>query len=597
MCKQNNNMRSSIIKHYLFQLLFTLTFLFSSLFCFAQNTDISISDNLILKLSISNNPNEKIQSLINLSEYYINKDNKKGLAYASEAIDLANEIEDHSLVAEAHLLKSRFFIDKGEFLEASNQIEKAKSNIIIKEDTILVAKTHYVQALLYIHLNELNKAADHSYKALKIYDKISDLDGQSRILNIIAATYSKQGKFDKALEYSLRSLSIKEDLSDSISIAGDLGNIGSGHLHQKNYIQAEKYFQQAIDLNSKYNQKNWLAINYHNMAICYYKQGKNKEAEQFTFQALELNKELNNRLNESSLYILLADNFLLQKNYNKADYYYKLVLPIALEYQFLSELTNTYLGLYQLERKDKDFEKALEYFTLYQSAKDSLYKKESLSKLTSLEIQYIMEQKQNDLELEKQKNIANAQKKNLYMIILSISLLATLVVIILLFLRYRIKIRYSEIKQQKLEDELEFKNKELTTNVMSLMKKNEMLGEITDKLIEVENQAVKDETKSALKKIAIDIENSTKEKIWEEFEMRFKQVHSDFYEKLIQQFPELSPNEQRLCAFLRLNLSTKEIAAITGRNPRSLEMARFRLRKKLGISAKEINLITFISKI
>ena len=180
---------------------------------------------------------------------------------------------------------------------------------------------------------------------------------------------------------------------------------------------------------------------------------------------------------------------------------------------------------------------------------------------------------------------------------MAISFLSTLVFIVLLVLRYRIKSRYSKIKEQKLEDEIEYKNKELTTNVMSLMKKNEMLSEITDKLIEVESQAVKEETKTALKRIAIDIEKSTQEKIWEEFEVRFKQVHSDFYEKLISQFPDLSPNEQRLCAFLRLNLSSKEIAAITGKNSRSIEMARFRLRKKLGISSQDINLINFISKI
>ncbi len=577
-------------KYLLTALLLFLTFLGST-----QNSDISISDSLILKLSVAQNSIEKTKALLNLSNYYINKDNNKGLDYANEALNLASEIDNSSFLSNSHLLKSRFYIDKGEFLEASNQIDLAKSHI--KNDTLLLAKTLYTQALLYTHLDELDKAADYSYIALKLYDRLNDKGGQSKIQNIIAAIYSNQKKYDKALEYSLRSLANKQEMNDTISIAGDLSNIGSSHLLQNSFVQAEKYFIQAIELNTRYNQKNWLAINYHNMASCYYKQGKNSEAEKYTYKALELNIELNNRLNESSLYILLADNFYLQKEYHKATQFYKKALPIAQEYQFLSELTNTYLGLYKLEYRKPNYKVALEYFTLYQTAKDNLKNKESISKLASLEIQYIMEQKQNELELEKQRNIANAQKKNLYMIILSISLLATLVVIILLFLRYRIKIRYSRIKQQKLEDELEFKNKELTANVMSLMKKNEMLGEITDKLIEVENHAVKDETKFALKKIAVDIENSTKEKIWEEFEIRFKQVHSDFYEKLILQFPDLSPNEQRLCAFLRLNLSTKEIASITGRNPRSIEMARFRLRKKLGISSKEVNLITFISKI
>ena len=130
-----------------------------------------------------------------------------------------------------------------------------------------------------------------------------------------------------------------------------------------------------------------------------------------------------------------------------------------------------------------------------------------------------------------------------------------------------------------------------------LMKKNEMLTDITTRLIDIEAKADREETKSSIRKVAIDIENSTQEKIWEEFELRFKQVHSAFYNKLNLRFPDLSPNEQRLCAFLKLNLTTKEISSITGQNARAIEMARFRLRKKLGISTQEINLVTFISQI
>jgi hypothetical protein len=132
---------------------------------------------------------------------------------------------------------------------------------------------------------------------------------------------------------------------------------------------------------------------------------------------------------------------------------------------------------------------------------------------------------------------------------------------------------------------------------MALMKKNEMLSDITSQLIKIEEQAAKEETKSSIRRVALEIENSTQGKIWEEFEMRFKQVHSEFYDKLNQRFPDLSPNEQRLCAFLKLNLSTKEISSITGQNARAIEMARFRLRKKLGISTQEVNLVTFISQI
>jgi len=79
--------------------------------------------------------------------------------------------------------------------------------------------------------------------------------------------------------------------------------------------------------------------------------------------------------------------------------------------------------------------------------------------------------------------------------------------------------------------------------------------------------------------------------------MRFKQVHVEFYKNLIDKYPELTSGELRLCAFLRLNLSTKEIAQLTGQNIKALEMARFRLRKKMGIADSDTNLVVYLSGI
>ena len=75
------------------------------------------------------------------------------------------------------------------------------------------------------------------------------------------------------------------------------------------------------------------------------------------------------------------------------------------------------------------------------------------------------------------------------------------------------------------------------------------------------------------------------------------EVHEDFYDTLLKRFPDLSPSELRLCAFLKLNMTTKEISELTGHQMNSLEMARYRLRQKLGISNSEVNLITFLSQI
>ena len=74
------------------------------------------------------------------------------------------------------------------------------------------------------------------------------------------------------------------------------------------------------------------------------------------------------------------------------------------------------------------------------------------------------------------------------------------------------------------------------------------------------------------------------------------EVHEDFYDALNKKFPDLTPNEKRLCAFLRLNMTTKEISAITHQSVQSINMARFRLRKKMNMEHDD-NLISFLGQL
>lgn len=74
---------------------------------------------------------------------------------------------------------------------------------------------------------------------------------------------------------------------------------------------------------------------------------------------------------------------------------------------------------------------------------------------------------------------------------------------------------------------------------------------------------------------------------WEQFVYHFDQVHSGFFQRLRQQYPELTPRDHRLCAYLRMNLSTKDIAPLLNISVRGVEISRYRLRKKLGLTGDD----------
>ena len=79
--------------------------------------------------------------------------------------------------------------------------------------------------------------------------------------------------------------------------------------------------------------------------------------------------------------------------------------------------------------------------------------------------------------------------------------------------------------------------------------------------------------------------------------MRFKEINAGFYDKLLNQYPDLTQSELKLCAYLRLNMSSKEISDLTGQRTETLEKARYRLRKKFELTNSEVNLVSFLSQI
>ena len=157
-------------------------------------------------------------------------------------------------------------------------------------------------------------------------------------------------------------------------------------------------------------------------------------------------------------------------------------------------------------------------------------------------------------------------------------------------------LQHLELEKKLLETSLEDKEKQLANDVLYQIKKNEIIEEVVSKLLHQTKQSTginKEVVKDAIK----DLGRTTEENVWSEFEIRFKKVHANFYDNLQLKFPDLTRNERRLCAFLRLNMSSKEISAISGQSSKTIDVARYRLRKKLGIANDEKGLIAFLNNV
>lgn len=147
------------------------------------------------------------------------------------------------------------------------------------------------------------------------------------------------------------------------------------------------------------------------------------------------------------------------------------------------------------------------------------------------------------------------------------------------------------------ENELNYKNSQLISTTMLLTHKNKKMNQVKNKVSSMAKDVLDRKLKSELKNI-IEVINSefVVEKDWSRFEDHFNEVHEDFIKRLKDTYPELTLTYLRLCAYLRLNLSTKEIASLMNISQRGVEKSRSRLRKKLNLSP-EVNIIRFISEI
>lgn len=153
-----------------------------------------------------------------------------------------------------------------------------------------------------------------------------------------------------------------------------------------------------------------------------------------------------------------------------------------------------------------------------------------------------------------------------------------------------------QLKEEKMESELQHVNNLLAASTMNLVVKNEFIEAIKEELNTVKQKGKTVETKQALERIVKEIDTTLRlQEDWEQFEYHFDKVHRDFLTRLRADYPDLSPNEQKLCAFLRLNLNTKDIANLLHISLRGVEVARYRLRKKLDLD-KGQNLSKFILK-
>jgi DNA-binding CsgD family transcriptional regulator len=255
---------------------------------------------------------------------------------------------------------------------------------------------------------------------------------------------------------------------------------------------------------------------------------------------------------------------------------------------------------------ERDFHEAFIQQKVLDSLNNALFNPDMAARAADFARQYEYDKEFKVIELEHSKSI-QAQHKTIIVIAMVAGLfLLILIIVFLLLVIQRTKTQKEKLKQSKLaleglnlglekknlQMELDFRNKELVTKAIYLVQKNEMIKEVADRFGEF-SSGVPEQMQLEINHMIHYLKQSSDSTGWKEFELRFMEVNSEFYNNLIAKHPDLTPNERKLACFLRMNMTTKDISAITFQTVESIKVARTRLRKKLGLLQDE-NLIAFL---
>lgn len=501
-------------------------------------------------------------------------------------------------------LDSIIFSIQHEFIEETDVTWEEK---LSNGDTLGAIENLNAVSLLYCSRINFQQSYDGYWKALLLADGIRDEASKAKSYNGLAILYSLYERRDEALKYYLKALNINKKLVADGTLAPTLllNNYRPLAIHYRydlNVTTARAYLDSCrMVLGPNKLDSTLLEAEYAYLLI---QEEKYTEAEQTLLQVEKVvKKDLPSYL--VVLYTLMGDLYMGDGRYEESEKSYQNALRNANDYKrHLNYVPDVYEKLSELYLKMDKPTRAYESLIRANAINTSLYSSRSPNNKYLLEIK-------DDFRIEKEKQEKLASEQRLALLeredriwLLKFTILAVTLVFLIAtgFLLFRyIQSRHKaekamleqkqKLENQKAQEILSLKNKELTGSAVRLIEKDELLSELKAGLKELSKKPDTREINKLVKTINLNATDN-----WKEFESRFIDVNEGFYERLKERFPSLNQYDLKICALLKLNFTGKEMARLLGISAESAHTSRYRLRKKFGLE-REVSLVDFIDSI
>lgn len=593
------------------------------------HTGTSISDSLQKELQTSQGIN-RAEILLELSKQTRQSNVDKAIQQADEALQIAKSNHENSIICKAfnqlgyyynlkgNNSKSYFYLHKALSLSRKMSNKKEEANVLFFLGRLYNSQEEYKNSLQYFFQslalrtdqNNIDGAAqDLLYigtthlesgdvkNAIQFFQQSYDKalsNNNYRIMSMASAELGiilqEQKNFEEAIRHYNHALVAADKLNSQHAKASILLHLCSVYKDSDAYAKAIDYNRQQINIGIQSGSKIIQAQGYENLANLYQDQQMIEEAvlyyekaKQFYIDLNAVDSELMVANQMASLYMNVnpSKSILIgEAAYDKASSNEILNRQIAI----LSTLISAY-------KKTDQFKKAFESQYNLSQLKDSSFNLKKERQISLLQTQYKVNKQKQKITLLENENEKNTILRNAGFA----ALFFLLLIGFLIYNRQKLKMKQNKIalenktlKEKELKKQIHHKNKQLTTHSLHMVQKNETMKELKQNIHRIKQENAENGLYKKLNEIEHYIDYSFHlDEDWEEFRLYFEKVHVGFFKKLQQLYPDLTTNEFRLSALLKLQLTTKEISTILGIAPNSVKTARYRLRKKLNIDKGE----------
>lgn len=508
---------------------------------------------------------------------------------------MASAVADSALVLQGERLAAKKETAQS-LLQLNRYIDAVQEQPMSHGDSLLLLRAVNQNAQNYQLLGNTHQALAYFQRAIALAKSLGDSRRLASLYNNVFGIYYAQREYSQAEDLLRMSLAINRKANDSAAIRNNYNNFGLVSIDRGDFLRASSYMHQALDYTPKTDRIGRSLI-LTNLADLYSRQNQFAKAEQQLQQALALQQgiPMDGHTIQTSLNLAwlkaYRGRYAEAKRLQPSIYAALPRLPLAVQANSLAQLADIHFIM-------GDSIAALRDILRYQAIDDSLQRATNTSQLQQLLVAY-------DTERLRQTNsrLQQAVSMRTRAFVATVVFLVVLVALIgLLVRRMRIDKQKNRLiseqqarllsyeqaeherRQQELATEIDHKNRQLTTYTLDLASINEFHQHIASDLTALRQAAKDEELSRTLHDITLRLDHFNDKPLGDDFHVYFDEVHPGFLMKLSQNY-NLSKADLRLCAYLFLGMTTKEIAALTHKEVRSVESQRNRLRKKLSLPA------------